>query len=389
MPRFRSVRYRLYPNRTQIKQMNNYLEQCRFVYNKEVDMCRRAYEHDGRLLDQESIGEYCEYVLKLDNPIVDTVLSECLDDVAHRVHRAFIRFESLKNSGKKGVVLPVEKGPEQYRSFTYPKYKGNVRMMSNGRLWLHGIGKVRCVAHRPMDGAPFSCAVTKSSTGKWYATIFFIRNNEDGARKRPNDAKPVGIDLGLGNLAALSDGTIYDNKKKYDKIYDKIVKIQRKMACYNQDSDDYVKYKRRLDHLFEHYNNQMRDDMHKRSTEIVGRYSLIALEDINVKEMIGHYRTRIGRRSQSTAAWRTFVEMLEYKAEEAGVDMVLVNPKNTSQICSSCGHYVRKNLGVRVHDCPMCGLVIDRDVNAAKNILRTLTHEFTGISSDPPSCRSP
>ncbi|MBR6205077.1 MAG: transposase [Candidatus Methanomethylophilaceae archaeon] len=370
MPRFRNVRYRLYPNRTQAKQMDNFLELCMLAYNKEAEMCRRAFEADGRILDSDSIHEYCEYVLKLEIPQLDLVFPDCLGDVALRVHRAFSRFQSLRSSGDHSAALPADKDLDRYCSFTYPRYKGDVRLIPGGRLWLHGIGNVKCVAHRPMEGAPFSCTVTKSLTGKWYATIFLIQNDEGCQSERTRDAKPVGIDLGLNNLAAFSDGTFYDNKKQYDRMSSKMIKIQRKMASYEIGSEEHTRYKRRLDHLFEHYNNQMKDDMHKRSTAIVGSYSMIALEDIDVKKMIGHYRTHAGRRSQSTAAWRTFVGMIEYKAEKAGVEVVFVNPRNTSQICSGCGFYVKKDLGVRVHECPMCGLVIDRDVNAAKNILR-------------------
>ena len=96
---------------------------------------------------------------------------------------------------------------------------------------------------------------------------------------------------------------------------------------------------------------------------------MIALEDISVKELIDSYRTSAGRRSQYTASWNILVGMIGYKAEDAGVQVIFVNPRNTSQICSRCGYYVAKDLGVRVHSCPACGLHSDRDINAAINIL--------------------
>ncbi|MBR4225493.1 MAG: transposase [Candidatus Methanomethylophilaceae archaeon] len=370
MSRFRSVRYRLYPSRAQSRRMGSFLELCRSAYNSEVEMCRAAYELDGSFLDRDSIEEYCEYVLKLEDPLLEEVFPECLSDVSNRVYRLFKRFILLRGAGKDSIVLPTSKGPERYRSFSYPRFKGNVRLKADGRIWLHGIGYVRCVIHRPIEGAPFSCTVSRTAVGKWYATISFIQNQTLEPIVDAKDRRPVGVDLGLFNLAVFSDGTVYDNKKLFDRMAAEMGKIQRKMSLFDVGTEEHERYKRRLAHLFEHYNNRVKDEMHKRSTEVVETYSMVALEAIDVKEMIGHYHTHAGRRSQSTAAWRTFVEMIEYKAETCGVEVVFVDPRFTSQICSGCGAFVSKGLGVRVHVCPMCGLVLDRDVNAARNILR-------------------
>ena len=139
MTRFRSVKYRLYPSRIQERTMESYLEHCRAVYNKEVEMCRRAYEADGRILSQKSIQEYCEYVLVLDDQGLEEVFPDCLREVSGRVYSAFKRFESLTKDRKSKPILPAFKKPERYRSFTYPKFKGNVRLNANGKIWLHGI----------------------------------------------------------------------------------------------------------------------------------------------------------------------------------------------------------------------------------------------------------
>ncbi len=370
MARFRSVKYRIYPSRSQTRQMNSTLEHCRTVYNREIEMCRKAYESNKIFPSQESIQDYCDYVLKLDDPCLESVFPDCLEDVSRRVCRSFERYIHLLKSGKDDLALPSCKGPERYRSFAYPRFKGNVRLSSDGRIWLHGLGNMRCVIHRPIEGSPISCTLSKSSTDKWFAIVSFIKDEKTGIDANPNHGQPVGMDLGLFNLAVFSDGTVYDNKKLFDRMTTEMGRIQRKMNGCPVGSEEHERCKRRLNHLFEHYNNQVKDEMHKRSTEIVATYSMIALEDIDVKGMIEHYHTRAGRRSQSTAAWRTFVKMIDYKAEESGVDIVFVDPRYTSQTCSRCGSFVAKDLSIRVHDCPICGLKIDRDVNAAKNILR-------------------
>ncbi|MBR6870674.1 MAG: transposase [Candidatus Methanomethylophilaceae archaeon] len=370
MTRFRSAKFRLYPSRAQRRQMDSVLELCRSAYNREVEMCRKAYEADGTFLSQDSIQEYCDYVLKLEDPRLEEVFPDCLNDVSRRVFNSFNKFRQLQSTSKEKLVPPSPKSSERYGSFSYPKFKRNVRLEVEGKIWLHGIGEVKCVVHRRIDGAPFSCTISRSPTGKWYAVISFIQNNESESKISPKGDNPVGVDLGLYNLAVFSDGTVYDNKKLFDKMVSDMAKIQRKMGLYEVGTAEHQRYKRRLVHLFEHYNSRVKDEMHKRSTEVVETYSMIALEDIDVKEMIEHYHTRAGRRSQSTAAWRTFVEMIEYKADESGVQVVFVNPMYTSQVCSACRSFVHKGLGVRVHECPICGLVLDRDVNAARNILR-------------------
>jgi putative transposase len=365
MSRFRSVRYRLYPTRKQANLMGSALEGCRFVYNKEVEMCRKAYETCGRIFNRKDIDEYCEYVLKLDHPRLNEIHPDCISEVSNRVAQAFRKFES-EMAGGLSPELPAFRGPDRYASFSFIKYGGNICLIGN-RLRIISIGDVKCVAHRSFEGHPISCTISRSSTGKWFATISCVQQSIPC--KPSADKGPVGIDLGLYNLAAFSDGTVYDNTKLFDRMASEMVKIQRKMSECDTDSDEFRKYKRRLCHLFEHYNNKMRDEMHKRSTEIVESYSMIALEDISVKELIHSYHTSTGRRNQYSSAWRMLVEMIEYKAVDSGVQVIFVDPRNTSQICSRCGHYVRKDLGVRVHSCPACGFCVDRDINAAMNIL--------------------
>jgi putative transposase len=335
------------------------------VYNKEGEMCRNAYETCGRIFDRKDIDEYCEYVLKLEHPELSRIHPDCISEVSHRVGYAFRKFESEIRGGQ-SPQLPAFRRSERYASFTFTKYGRDIRLIGN-RLRISSIGDVKCVVHRSFEGRPISCTISRSQTGKWFATFSCIQNEMP---RMPSAGKgPVGIDLGLYNLAAFSDGTVYDNTKLFDRTASEMAKIQRKMSECDPDSDESRKYKRRLSHLLEHYNNKMRDEMHKRSTEIVRSYSIIILEDISVKELIASYHTSAGRRSQYASAWKILVGMIEYKAEESGVQVIFVDPRNTSQICSRCGFYVRKNLGVRVHSCPACGLQIDRDINAAINIL--------------------
>lgn len=115
------------------------------------------------------------------------------------------------------------------------------------------------------------------------------------------------------------------------------------------------------------YANQRRDFLHKAANYYVENYGLIAVEDLNIKSMV---KNRHLSKSISDSSWGQFFNLLDYKAAEAGRTLVKVSPRNTSQICSGCGEKVPKTLAVRVHACPYCGLVVDRDENAARNILQ-------------------
>jgi putative transposase len=118
--------------------------------------------------------------------------------------------------------------------------------------------------------------------------------------------------------------------------------------------------------LHEKVSNQRVDYLHKVSRDLLNKYDLIAIEDLSLGFMNKNHNLAL---SSHDAGLGIFRQMLEYKAEEAGVQVSAVNSYNTSQVCSNCGNIVPKTLAVRVHTCPSCGLVINRDVNAARNIL--------------------
>ena len=123
-----------------------------------------------------------------------------------------------------------------------------------------------------------------------------------------------------------------------------------------------------LNHAYQRATNRRTDFAHQQSRKLVNRYGLIVFEDLKIQEMQANGSTRINR-NIADVAWGQFVQFTAYKAENAGREVVRVNPRGTTQNCSGCGKKVPKDLSIRVHDCPHCGLKIDRDLNAALNIL--------------------
>lgn len=177
----------------------------------------------------------------------------------------------------------------------------------------------------------------------------------------------VGIDVGLSAFAFQSDGIAIPAPQVARRAGRELRRRSRALARCKRGSCGRKKARKAIRRLHAKVSNTRRTWLHQLSTRITNSYDLIAVEDLNVAGMV---QCRSFARSISDAAWATFTNMLSYKAEKAGGTFIKVDPKMTSQICSGCGDVVRKGLSDRVHNCPGCGLVLDRDHNAALNILR-------------------
>jgi len=157
--------------------------------------------------------------------------------------------------------------------------------------------------------------------------------------------------VGLEKFAALSDGSIIENPRHLRKTEERLKRAQRELSRKEKGSRNRERVRRKLAKL------------HAK----VGNQRMVAVEELNIKGMVKNHHLA---KSISDAGWGEFISMLEYKAGEAGTKLVKVNPSGTSQKCSRCGMTVPKELSERVHCCPYCGLTLDRDVNAARNILK-------------------
>ena len=180
------------------------------------------------------------------------------------------------------------------------------------------------------------------------------------------EGNAVGIDLGLKCFFATSDGEAVEPSRYYRSAQKKLRRAQRSLSRKKKGSNRRRKTRERVARLHERTANQRRDFHHKQARKLVERYGLIVHESLNVR---GISRTRLAK-SAHDAGWSRFLNILASKAEEAGVRVFAVHPKNTTQACSRCGALpqTKKTLSERTHRCG-CGYVVDRDVNAAQNIL--------------------
>ena len=329
------------------------------LYNHFVVDRIQAYQDRG-----ESLGLYAQQALlsflKLDRPTLSQVHSQVLQNVAVRVDLAFQAFfRRVKAGGAPG--FPRFRGLGRYDSLTYPQAHGFE--IKEGALRLGKIGRIRSKAHRPLEGTSKTCTVRRSATGKWYATIVC----EVEPQPLPKSDEVVGIDVGLEKFATLSNGDQIAPPRFFRQEEQVLAKAQRKLSKQEKGTPARAKARKVVARVHERIRFRRHDFAHQLARCLVNHYGLIAVEDLTINGMVhNHYLSK----SIHDAAWSQFRQCLSYKAEEAGRTLVAVNPAYTSQDCSECGHRHRKALSERVHVCPCCGVVLDRDENAARNILR-------------------
>lgn len=359
----RTYQFKLEPTKEQIEKIEWTLSMCRWLYNSMLEQRKFAYEKRGVTL---TYAKQCAELpaLKKEIPEFKEIYAQVLQHVAKRLDLAFQAFfRRVKNGEKPGY--PRFKGKNRYDSFTYPQYlnhKGNPQFkVESGFLYLPKIGNIRIKLHRQIKGKIKTCTILRKN-GKYYVCI----SCEIEPKQVKTAGKQVGIDLGVKYLITTSDGHHEKNHKYLRKSERKIKYLQRMVSRRKKGSNRRKKAVALLAKAWEKIANRRKDTNHKISRYLVNHYDLIVFEDLKITNMV---KNRNLAKSIMEAGWRQLIDFTTYKAEEAGKKVELVNPHNTSQVCSECGQIVKKTLAERVHRCD-CGYVADRDVNAARNILK-------------------
>ena len=290
---------------------------------------------------------------------MSNVFSQVLQNVAKRVRSGFEGYWTQKRARLK-AHLPRFQGEDRYDSLTYPQFGFQLK---EGVLCLSKIGDVRIIQHRPIEGKVKTLTVTRSRAVKWYAVF----SSEVEVKPIRNRLPAVGVDFGLNSLVALSDGTLIEAPRSYRMAEERLGRAQRCLSKKRRGSRNREKARLRVASVCERVANQRWDYACKTARSIVNRYERVYVEDLNVQGMM---RNRRLSKSLGDAGRGMLRNALTYMAERSEGVTAFVSPRGTSQTCSGCGAYVRKDLSVRTHRCPECGLTIDRDVNAARNILR-------------------
>jgi putative transposase len=231
-------------------------------------------------------------------------------------------------------------------------------------LRLSKIGDVKIKLHRPIQGKAKTLTIRRDAVGNWYACF----SCEVEPKPLPVNHNMAGIDLGLSTFATFSNGQKIARQRWMKRDAKDIARLQRKKEKFAKGTAERRKVIHALCHAYERAANRRRNFAHQESRLLINEYQFIAFENLDIQDMQANGDKPINR-SIADVAWGQFVQFTTYKAVDAGRTVALVDPKHTTQACSGCGEIVAKDITVRVHDCPHCGLVLDRDHNAALNIL--------------------
>jgi putative transposase len=372
----KTFKYRLYPSKPQRRLLDQTLETCRRWYNACLAERKSAWETAHRNVSKfEQLAKVKNY--RKDNPFAAQLHSHILQVVVADLDKAFQAFfRRVKAGGKPGY--PRFKGRNRFDSFGLKEY-GNGFKLDGRRLRLSGIGRLHVRWHRPIEGKIKTVRIRRQA-GEWYACFAC----EIEPRPLPPTGREVGIDVGIYHLLATSDNQIVDNPRWYLGQRAKLRVIQRRVSRRKLGGANRRKAVLALQRQHEHLTNCRKDYPDKLTYRFITHYDHISLEDLRIDEMIeqssaSHYHSL--SISILDAGWGYLRQHLIGKAEEAGRQAYLVDPAYTSKICCSCGRLLPDlSLADRWIECT-CGLSIDRDINAACNILKRAGHARWGEST--------
>lgn len=349
-----TYKFKLYPTKQQVALFEQTLGLCCELYNAALQERRDAWR-----INRESInfaGQCAQLPdIKEAREELNGLYSQVLQDTLRRVDKTFKSFFGrVKRKAKAG--FPRFRSYSRYDSFTYPQLGFSVQ---GSHLCLSKIGKVKIKLHRGIEGKIKTLTI-KREAGRWYACF----SVEVESKPLLVCTESVGIDVGLLSFATLSDGTEIENPRYYREAQKHLRIAQRKVARRKKGSHRRRKAVQLLQRTHAHIRNQRADFHHKISRWLVNNYGTIAVEDLNIKGLA----SGILAKSVSDAGWGQFLNMIAYKAADAGRTFVQVNPNGTSQTCT-CGASTPKTLSQRWHKCSMCGLSQSRDHVSAQIIL--------------------
>ena len=372
-----SYKYRLDPSEGIAETLLHHVDTCRQLYNHVLYKLNETDEIPARYKIQDTLPDLKEWWNDLNG-----VHSKVLQMVVKRVYDNLSTLKAQKENGR-AVGMLNWKPPREYRSLTYNQ-SGFKLKNTSGRpmLWLSKIGEIPIHLHRdiPENTTIKQVTVKEEPTGEWYAT-FGIDVDEAPPEKPANPEECVGIDVGILKYVHDTDGTAVESLDLSDER-DRLERSQRDLSRKEHGSANWEKQRQDVAECHAELKNKRRDYLHKLSAYYAREYDLVAVEDLDAKglvELPGNSRNR------ASAAWGTFLRILEYKCEREGTHFVAVDPRGTTKECASCGVLTDKRLWVREHSCPACGFEADRDANAAWNILsRGLSKLGVGHSESTP-----
>lgn len=356
----KAYKYRIYPNKKQQELIQKTFGCCRFVYNYYLNKRKELYENEKITFTYNMCSKDLTQLRKelywLQEPDKNPLQKSLKDlDMAYqkffKEHRGYPKFKSKK---------------DRYKSYRTSCIYNNIRIESK-HIKLPKLGWVKIRDKQIPQGRILNATISQEPNGHYYCSLCCT---DVEIPQYPKTNKNIGIDLGIVDFAILSDGTKIENPRFYEKSEQKLIKLQRELSRKTIGSNRWNKERIKVANLQKHISNQRNDFLQKLTTSIVRTFDIISIEDLDVQTM-KQTDNVIRNKRVGDVSWSEFRRMLTYKCKWYGKKLSVIDRYYpSSQICHVCGHKDgKKSEDIREWICPNCNAKLDRDINAAINIL--------------------
>ena len=363
----KGYKYRIYPTKEQEIQLSKTFGSCRFVYNQLLAKKIELYKNEGKSLSKTDCNNYCNRELKKEYLWLKEVDKFALTNSIYNLDSAYQNFFRRLKKGSRELGFPKFKSKRNhYYSYKTNFTNNNIKVdFENNRIQLPKLKWIKTKLHREFSGKILFATVSKTPSNKYYVSF----NIECEYKTKLKNNNKVGIDLGIKDLVITSDGEIFNNNKTTYKYQQKLAKLQRQFSKKKKGSSNWNKHRIKVARLHEKITNVRNDAQNKISNQIVTENQIIICEDLNIKSMVKNKRLS---KAIHDCGWEELTRQLKYKSEWNDKIYHEINRYfPSSQLCNKCKYQNKdtKNLGIRFWECPECGELHDRDINASINIL--------------------
>jgi len=353
----KAFKYRIYPSKIQEHILAGWLGQTRFIWNLFLEQNIKRYEKEKKFI----------FKFDLNNQLPELKKQyDWIDAPAQTLQQIGFQLDSaLRNCYKRKMGFPKFKRKGKESGIQIPQQRDQIKS-HNENIKIPKIGNIRWRYHRETLGNLKSITITRD-VDQWYISCL-CDVNEEIDQKEIMEETSIGIDLGLKYFAVMSNGEIIDNPKFLFKSEKQLKKEQRKLARKKKGSANRNKQRIKCAKRYRKIRFQLKNFLHQVSHAIAKMNSCVFVEDLAVKNMMKNHKLA---RSISQVGWSQFITYLTYKMNWSNGELIKIGRFDpSSQLCSSCGNQQKMPLSIRTYDCPSCGISLDRDLNAARNILQ-------------------